>query len=155
MKTSTTPNQLKSNLLTTLVLFVLSLTLSVAQTDTKVTTEEGQTITVTIDNVKNNTGQVVFALHTKDTWMKGQGVQNTTTTIENNSVTITFTNVQPGTYSIMALHDVNNNNRMDFENGMPQESYGMSNNPMSYGPPQFSEAKFEVTNEDLEFNIRF
>ncbi|RAJ16826.1 DUF2141 domain-containing protein [Olleya aquimaris] len=155
MKTSTTPNPLKRNLLTTLVLFVFSLTLTVAQTETEVATEEGQTITVTINNVKNNTGQVMLALHTKDTWMKSLGVQNINTVIENNSVSITFKNVQPGTYSIMALHDVNTNNRMDFENGMPQESYGMSNNPLSYGPPQFSEAKFEVTNEDLEFNIRF
>lgn len=155
MKTSTTPNQLKNNVLATVILFLFSLTLTVAQDHTEVATEEGQTITVTINNIKSNTGQVVFALHTKDTWMKGQGVQNINSNIENNSVTITFTNVQPGTYSIMALHDKNENNRMDFENGMPQEQYGMSNNPMSYGPPQFSEAKFEVTNQDLEFNIRF
>ena len=56
----------------------------------------------------------------------------------------------------MALHDENDNNAMDFEdNGMPKESYGMSNNPMSYGPPQFATAKFEVASEDLEMNIRF
>ena len=45
---------------------------------------------------------------------------------------------------------------MDFDvNRMPLESYGMSNNPLSYGLPQFSEAKFDLKNEDLELNIRF
>ncbi|WP_397363201.1 DUF2141 domain-containing protein [Olleya sp. R77988] len=151
MKTAT---QLKNNVLTTLVLFVLSITLGFAQSEAT-TTIEGQTITVTIDKVKNNTGQVMFALHTKDTWMKGQGVQNVSTKIENNTVTVTFKNVKPGTYAVMALHDENENNSMDFENGMPKENYGMSNNPMSFGPPQFEDAKFEVTTEDLDFNIRF
>jgi len=45
---------------------------------------------------------------------------------------------------------------MDFEaNGMPKESYGMSGNAMTMGPPTFNDAKFEVSNENLEFNIRF
>ena len=45
---------------------------------------------------------------------------------------------------------------MDYqEGGMPKESYGMSGNDMSFGPPNFEMAKFEVNGEDLEFNIRF
>jgi len=45
---------------------------------------------------------------------------------------------------------------MDFDsNRMPLEDYGMTNNPLSYGPPQYDDAKFKVTNEDLNFNIRF
>ena len=45
---------------------------------------------------------------------------------------------------------------MDFDaSGMPTESYGMSNNPMSYGPPQFHEAKFELLDKDLNLTIRF
>ena len=45
---------------------------------------------------------------------------------------------------------------MDFrENGMPIEDYGASNNVMNFGPPNFSDAKFTVTDKDLELNIRF
>jgi uncharacterized protein (DUF2141 family) len=56
----------------------------------------------------------------------------------------------------MAIHDENENNAMDFDpSGMPIESYGMSNNPLSYGPPNFTEAKFELKEEDLELAIRF
>jgi uncharacterized protein (DUF2141 family) len=117
---------------------------------------KGITITVTIDNVKNDNGKVIMSLHDASSFMKSDGLQNGESTIKDGKVTITFTNVAPGAYAIMALHDVNDNKRMDFQdNGMPKESYGMSNNPMSFGPPQFSEAKFEVADKDLELDIRF
>jgi len=118
--------------------------------------DKGITITITIDNVKNDIGKVSFALHTNDTFMKGNGVMNTETTIKDGKVTITFENVQPGEYAIMALHDENENGRMDFrENGMPLESYGTSNNVMDFGPPQYDDAKFNVEKEALELSIRF
>ncbi len=116
---------------------------------------ETYTITVSIDNVKNNNGKVMLGLHSADTFMKGQGIQNAESKIEDGKITVTFENVEPGNYAILALHDENENNRMDFENGTPIESYGMSNNPMSYGPPQYNDAKFEVINENLDLKIRF
>ena len=133
-----------------LIVFILSITLSNAQEI------NGQSITVTIDNVSNNSGKVLFTLHTSDTFMKGSGIQNVESKIENGKVIVTFKNVVSGTYAIMALHDENENHRMDFqENGRPKEDYGTSNNAMSFGPPQFIDSKFEVSNEDLEIKIRF
>ncbi|WP_299128756.1 DUF2141 domain-containing protein [uncultured Winogradskyella sp.] len=118
--------------------------------------KEGITIKVTIDNVKNDTGKVMLALHTSETFMKGKGILNAETEIKDGKVIITFENVLPGDYAIMALHDENENGRMDFQdNGMPTESYGMSNNVMSFGPPQYDDAKFKVEGENLELNIRF
>lgn len=118
--------------------------------------EKSQTITITIDNVLNNEGKVLVSLHTSDTFMKGAGIQNLESTIENGKVSFTFKNVANGSYAIMALHDANDNKKMDFEtNGMPKESYGMSGNEMSFGPPSFVDAKFEVNDEDLTFAIRF
>ena len=118
--------------------------------------DKGITLTVTIDNVKNDTGKVMMSLHSSETFMKGNGIMDTETEIKDGKVTITFKNVKPGEYAIMALHDENENKRMDFqENGMPLESYGISNNVMSFGPPQYDDAKFKVEAEDLEMNIRF
>ena len=118
--------------------------------------EKGITITVTIDNVKNNEGTVLLSLHTSETFMKGKGVMSGESKIENNKVVITFENVKPGEYAILALHDENNNKNMDYEtNGMPKEDYGMSNNVMSFGPPQYDDAKFKVENESIDLNIRF
>ncbi|MGX1929298.1 DUF2141 domain-containing protein [Flagellimonas sp. 2504JD4-2] len=113
-------------------------------------------IVVSIENVLSDEGKVMVSLHTQDTFMKGPGIQNLESTIENGKVSFTFQNVPKGTYAIMALHDINENQRMDFEsNGMPKESFGMSGNDMSFGPPNFEMAKFNVAGEDLKFDIRF
>ncbi len=135
-----------------LILTSFGINKAIAQDDA----EKGITITVITDNLLNDDGKAIFALHTTETFMKGPGIQNAQAEIKDGKVEVTFTNVAPGTYAIMGLHDANDNQRMDFEaNGMPKESYGMSGNEMSFGPPQFDSAKFEVTNEDLTFNIRF
>nr|WP_299342999.1 DUF2141 domain-containing protein [Allomuricauda sp.] len=116
----------------------------------------GISIKVSINNVTSDEGKVLISLHTEDTFMKGRGIQTLESTIENGKVEFTFEDVSAGTYAIMALHDENENSRMDYEtNGMPKESYGMSGNEMFMGPPNFMDAKFEVKEEDLEFEIRF
>ncbi|MEO0570634.1 MAG: DUF2141 domain-containing protein [Bacteroidota bacterium] len=118
--------------------------------------EESVTLTVTIENILNDEGTVLVSLHTADTFMKGGGIINLSEKAQKGPVTLTFENIKPGSYAIMAMHDANNNNRMDYEsNGMPKESYGMSGNDMTMGPPTFDAAKFEVANEDISFTIRF
>lgn len=138
------------NLITLLSLLLIT-SLATAQEN-----EKGIDITVVVENIQSNDGKVLFSLHTSETFMKGPGIQNTASKIEDGKVKITFTNVPEGIYAVMVLHDANNNNRMDFEpNGMPKESYGISNNDMSFGPPQFETAKFEVKNTNLNLNIKF
>lgn len=115
---------------------------------------KGTTITITIDQIKNNKGHIILGLHTTETFMKADAIQKAKSEIVDGKIMASFTNVKPGTYAVMVLHDENDNGNMDFEsNGMPKETYGMSNNPMLMGPPQFSDAKFEVSNKDLEFEI--
>ena len=117
---------------------------------------QAQTVTVTIDNVLNDKGNIIAALHTADTFMKGEGIKNVGVKATKGEMTITFKDVKPGSYAIMILHDENGNKRMDFQqNGMPLEHYGSSNNVMAMGPPQFKDAKFEVTDEDVNLNIKF
>ena len=120
------------------------------------TTNNTSSITVVIEKTKNDKGTVLFGLHSEKTFMKGEGIQNATSKIKDGKVIVTFENVPEGEYAILVLHDENDNNRMDFdESGMPKEDYGMSNNDMSFGPPQFSNAKFNVGTEDVEMTIRF
>lgn len=113
-------------------------------------------ITVTIDNVTSDKGTVKLSLHTADTFMKGKGLMSAQSKIKNGKITVTFENVKPGDYAIIAFHDENENSKMDFrENGMPLESYGMSNNSMAFGPPNYNDAKFTVADKNLDLNIRF
>jgi uncharacterized protein (DUF2141 family) len=114
----------------------------------------GNTITVTIDQIKNNKGHILLGLHTTETFMKADAIQQAKSEIVDGKIIATFTNVKPGNYAVMVLHDENDNGNMDFEpNGMPKETYGMSNNPALMGPPQFSDAQFEIADKDLEFEI--
>jgi len=116
----------------------------------------GQTLTITIENARSDDGKMVVALNTKDTFLKLQPIQSAEVDIKDGKATVSFENVQPGEYAIMALHDLNGNQSMDFEaNGMPKESYGTSNNPRSFGPPIYDDAKFNVGKEDLTLSIRF
>lgn len=118
--------------------------------------DSGITITVNVENVKSNEGKVLIGLHNSESFMKADGLDNLESIIKNGKATLVFKNVKPGTYALLALHDENGNYMMDYDtNGMPKESFGLSNNPMSFGPPQFNEAKFMVKDEDLNLSIRF
>ncbi|WP_430412584.1 DUF2141 domain-containing protein [Kordia sp.] len=137
-----------------LLLIAVLCTSLFATAQTTTSEDEGVTITITIDKVRTNKGKVLFALHTEDTFMKAKPVQTVGSTIEGNKVKVTFTNVPKGAYAITCVHDENDNGRMDFEdNGMPKEDYGTSNNPLSYGPPQFEPSKFMVATTDISMKI--
>ena len=132
------------------VLITLLLTINMFAQESK-----GITLTVVVENVPNDQGKVSLGLFNEETFMKAGPIQSAVGKTTDRSVTLTLTNVQPGQYGISCFHDENDNDRMDFEaNGMPKESYGISNNQISYGPPQWSDAKFEITDDDMEITIR-
>lgn len=145
---------LKTNIMRTLGLLLGLFLMSVVVTAQ--TEETTYNITITIDNVVNDNGSVLAGLHNVETFMKGKGVQNLQSTIKDGKITLVFKDVKPGEYAILAMHDKNNNKQMDREaNGMPTEDYGISGSSTPYGPPSFNDAKFTVTDKDLEFAIRF
>ena len=118
--------------------------------------ENGVTITVTLENVLNDQGDILAALHTEATFMKGGGIENFKSKAVKGEMTFTFSNVSPGEYAVSVLHDLNSNQRMDYQpSGMPEEPYGMSGNEMSMGPPTFESVRFEVGDSDVDLRIRF
>lgn len=118
--------------------------------------KKGVTITVTIENVLSDGGTILGGLHTSDTFMKGEGVSSAMSPATAGEVTLTFENIEAGTFALMVMHDANDNKQMDMEaNGMPKESYGTSGEMNMFGPPSFETSKFDVTDEDQEIRIRF
>ncbi|MBL4568369.1 MAG: DUF2141 domain-containing protein [Flavobacteriaceae bacterium] len=116
---------------------------------------EKRTITVVVPNITSNVGEVKYALYNQETFMKSP-LQSKSSKIENGKSSVTFENIEPGTYAVICFHDKNGNNAMDFEpNGMPKEDFGASNNVMSFGPPQFEDAKFDVTDKNVTLEIKF
>jgi len=113
------------------------------------------TITVNVPNITSDKGTVQFALYNKDTFMLNP-LMSKIGKIENGVTEIKFEEVEPGLYAIICFHDLNDNNKMDFnEQRMPMEDYGISNNPVLMGPPTFDAAKFAVENKSLDLTIKF
>lgn len=118
-------------------------------------TAQDKKITVTINKIFSNTGKVSFALYNKTTFMKEPLQAKNAKIIEGKS-TVTFENLEAGEYAVICYHDKNDNNKMDFsDKGMPLEDYGMSNNVVSYGPPNYEDAKFKVTDKNVSLEIKF
>ncbi|NLF15978.1 MAG: DUF2141 domain-containing protein [Lentisphaerae bacterium] len=66
-----------------------------------------------------------------------------------------FTDLAPGRYAVVALHDANGNRRLDTGLfGKPREPIGASNNPaMRFGPPRFDRAAFTLPAEGAAIDI--
>ncbi len=134
------------------ILFTLSLVLC----SLSIFAQEPATLQVAVTNVTSDAGTVQFGLYTKDNFMKAPPLKSASSTIKNGKASVVFESLEPGTYAVIAFHDANGNDKMDFEtNGMPKESYGTSNNIMSMGPPRWEDSKFEMTEQSTALEIRF
>jgi uncharacterized protein (DUF2141 family) len=68
-----------------------------------------------------------------------------------------FTHLSPGRYAVIAIHDENDDGRLD-ENifGVPTEGYGFSNNArgfLSLGAPSFAAAAITVASADVRASV--
>lgn len=136
------------------LLLVATLLFSVAGQAQKASDETQ--ITVTISNVSGNEGKVILSLFDEETFMQAPPLKSGTSEIIEGQATYTFKDVPAGVYSVISFHDKNDNDRIDMEpTGMPTEDYGVSNNPMSFGPPQWTESKFEVKDSPVSIEIRY
>jgi uncharacterized protein (DUF2141 family) len=138
---------------------LLSLTLAItsfilnAQSISETTTSEGTSLTVTV-SLRGSGGHILVSLHNEASFMK-KPLEVASIEIKDGKAIATFNNITSGEYGVVVLHDKNDNKQMDFEpTGRPIEAFGISNNVMLMGPPQWSDAKFEVGNEPLSIDIR-
>ena len=72
------------------------------------------------------------------------------------SATAVFKDLPQGTYAAAVLHDENLTGKMDFDaQGIPQEGYGISNNPdTTQGPPTPEDAQFAVSQPESAIEIK-
>lgn len=144
----------------TTVLYLISL-LTQAQAnstqDSEFSSDTSISISVSVNELNSDVGTVYFGLYASEEDFANQKyIQGKKVKADKEGVVITFENVTKGVYAVSCFYDNNDNGKMDFDsNGMPMEDYGSTNNIMSLGPPRFSDAKFEVSDKDLTFEIRF
>lgn len=116
---------------------------------------QNKTITAKVVNATTDEGKISFALYDKESF-RLKPLQAAVSKIEDGKSIVVFENVAEGEYAVICYHDKNNNDKMDFStNGMPLESYGASNNVMNFGPPNYEDAKFSITDKNVSLEIRF
>ena len=109
-------------IVTLLVLYLVSQLVG-AQNSSDTNVASGAEINVTVPNVTSDHGKVLFALYTKDTFLKQPEVGEMGG-IENGISTVTFKNVMAGEYAIVCFHDSNSNEKLDFsEDGIPHRRF--------------------------------
>tara|TARA_R100000935_G_C2825655_1_gene162142 strand:- start:73 stop:498 length:426 start_codon:yes stop_codon:yes gene_type:complete len=113
-------------------------------------------IVVNVENIKNDNGKILFGVYSENNFLKAAPNYSAESEIIDGVASVTFKDLPPGTYAISCFHDKNGNSQMDFEpTGMPLEPYGISNNKIDYyGPPQWTDAKFELKDETVDLTIK-
>ena len=113
-------------------------------------------IEVNVNQINSDEGRVYFALYSSSENFNNRiSFETLDVKAKDGDVSVIFQEVPKGAYAITCFYDQNGNGKMDFTlNGMPLEDYGLSNNVMSFGPPNFEESKFEVIDKDLTFEIK-
>ncbi|SHI56297.1 Uncharacterized conserved protein, DUF2141 family [Mesonia phycicola] len=118
--------------------------------------QETATITIEVENISNDNGHLIVGMYTEDNFLKSKPEYSQQVKIKDGKATIVFNDVPVGEYGVSSFHDANDNQQMDFEpTGMPKEDYGLSNNPMLYGPPNWNDAKFQLLKGENKITIRY
>lgn len=108
------------------------------------------TVTAKIAGLRNTDGGVLAYLHgSEDTFPRkfDRAAQTRRKrSLDKTSTTLRFTDVPPGTYALVVVHDENGNGTIDKNLvGFPKEGIGASN--VSKGRPSWKTAKFEVSQD--------
>ncbi|WP_179333069.1 DUF2141 domain-containing protein [Winogradskyella costae] len=104
------------------------------------------TVTVNVVEADSNNGKMFIALYNSEIGFLETTYKGTMNNIKNKSCTVTFDDIPEGIYAVSVFHDENDNGKFDTNFfGIPNEDYGCSNNAKGFmGPPQWSDAKFEL-----------
>lgn len=108
----------------------------------------GASLELTVTNVETADGAVhVAVFDSQNGWKSNSAVEGAVVDAATGSVTLTIDGLAPGEIGIKLYHDVDGDGDLDTRSfGIPSEPYGFSNDaPVSFGPPSFDSAAFDVT----------
>lgn len=108
---------------------------------------DNATLKVTLKNVRDASGGLRAGLYRDPATFRKEerAVEIAQSAAVAGEVTLSFRDLPPGRYAIMAYHDENGDGQLNRRFGMfPTEGYGLSNNPQVAGPPAFDDSAFEV-----------
>ncbi len=114
------------------------------------------TLTIKLSNISKQEGNIkLYVYRSSDDLLSDQASYlQQTYSLEQAKQPIVLTNVPNGDYAIFVLQDLDDDNQLAMNRqGMPQEPYGYSNNPVLMGPPTMDAVKFNLS-QDKTADIR-
>lgn len=124
-------------------------------------TEPQRDVRVVVSTPRNSRGHIICSLFdSQEAYSKLRPTQKVMVVPMLPETTCVFHNVQSGTYMVSAIHDENDNQKLDKNLfGMPREGYGVSNNhTYAMKAPVFGESTFSVsgaTETVLKIELRY
>lgn len=116
------------------------------------------TLQIQVTGLRNNDGFVNMTLFRGEDGFPSEdskSFKKASVKIENKTCTIVFNDVPQGEYAIAMMHDENDNKKMDFKLGIPQEGYGASNDAKAmFGPPKYKDAMFRFTTSETTLKLK-
>ena len=111
-------------------------------------------VTFEVSGIEAQVGHVLVILYDEGSFLK-KPLKEVRLDPAPPKVSGTFRDVPEGVYAITAIHDENDNGKLDSNLiGIPTERYGFSNNPSLWGAPKFSDAKVSIAGGTQHFAIR-
>ena len=106
-------------------------------------------IRLVVRDVRTSSGDITVDVHGDDPdafLKKGEKLMRVRQPARVGQVEVCLPVREPGVFAVVAYHDKNGNKRFDRDwVGIPEEPYGISNNPkVLFSPPSHEEASFEV-----------
>lgn len=102
---------------------------------------EAATLTVTLDGVKPGGGPLVVLLFDHAEGFPKETLASQRHVLPAGQQSLALDGLKPGQYAVMAYHDEDANGELNRLFGMiPQEGWGLSNNPKVSGKPAFEDA---------------
>jgi uncharacterized protein (DUF2141 family) len=101
---------------------------------------------VTVESINEEKGSIRVGLfRTKDEFLK-KATYGKVVPVRGKAVKVIFDDLDPGSYGISIIHDLNDNGELDTNAlGIPKEGFGFGNNAMGmFGPPSFDKASVTI-----------
>jgi uncharacterized protein (DUF2141 family) len=112
------------------------------------------TLSVRIQGLRSDAGQVLIAVCTAETFQEGQCREERRLRTNDARTAIEFQGLPTGAYAVKIVHDENGNGRLDTDwLGIPIEGYGLSNNPPKDRRPSFDASSFRIGSDPVAVDI--
>ncbi len=123
----------------------------------KVPSSTKTTLTVKITDIRHDSGHLILCLSNEPDEFLTACIQEGKINVNGEKqLSMSFDNLDAGTYAISLFHDTNENGSLDTNfMGIPSEDFGFSNNPsLLFGAPKFKSCAIEVSDVGREIVIK-